>query len=94
MFRHDTYLPVKPGEGVRSGNPSAAMLDAVTSQRAMQAPLNSEPDLVPVICGSLAAVLLAGLLLASGLVRIGVAVPLLIGSGEPHDATRTTALRP
>lgn len=49
---------------------------------------------MPVICGSLAAVLLAGLLLASGLVRIGVAVPLLIGSGEPHDATRTTAPRP
>lgn len=94
MFRHDTQPAVKPGEGVRSRNPSAAMLDAVTPLRAMQAPLDSEPDLVPLICASLSGVLLAGLLLASGLVRIGVGVPLLVGSGDPHDATRTTASRP
>jgi hypothetical protein len=66
----------------------------VTSLRAMQAPLDSEPDLVPLICGSLSGLLLAALLLASGLVRIGVGVPLLVGSGDPNDATRTMASRP
>ncbi len=85
---------MKPDEGVRSGTPSAAMLAPVTLLRAMQAPLDSEPDLVPLICGSLSAVLLTGLLLASGLVRIGVGVPLLVGSGDPHDASRPTASRP
>jgi hypothetical protein len=60
----------------------------------MQAPLDSEPDLVPLIGGCLSGILLAGLLLASGLVRIGVGVPLLVGHGEPHDTTRTTASRP
>ncbi len=60
----------------------------------MQAPQDSEPDLVPLIGGSLSAFLLAGLLLASGLVRIGMGVPLLLVSGDPHEATRSTASRP
>ena len=79
---------------MRPGNGSSAILGAVALLRAMQAPLDSEPDLVPLICGSLSGLLLAGLLLASGLVRIGLGVPLLVGNGEPHDATRTMASRP
>jgi len=85
---------VKSCERVLSGSLNAAMLVAVTPRRAMQAPLESNPDVVPLICGCLTGILLAGLLLASGLVRIGVGVPLLVGNGEPHNITRTTAARP
>jgi hypothetical protein len=85
---------VKAGDGLWPGNGAAARLDAVTLLQAMQAPLDSEPDLVPLIGGSLTGLVLAALLLASGLVRIGVGVPLLVGSGDPHDTTRTSAIRP
>lgn len=59
----------------------------------MQAPSDNNPDLLPLICGGLSGFLLAGMLLASGLAKISLGVPLLVGS-DASEAPGERASRP
>ncbi len=55
---------------------------------------DAHTDVVPLICGSVSGVLLAGLLLASGLERISLGVPQLLGTGEAHEPVAERAIAP
>jgi hypothetical protein len=55
---------------------------------------DAHTDVVPLVCGSVSGVLLAGLLLASGLERISLGVPQLLGAGEAHEPVAERAIRP
>jgi hypothetical protein len=70
------------------------MLVAAFRSVAMQAPQDSSPDLVPLICGILSGFLLAGMLLASGLARLSLAMPQLIGAGEGPEPRVERTTRP
>ncbi len=65
----------------------------------MQAPEDrsleqGSPELVPLICGSLSGLLLAGLLLALGLAQISMVLPQVIGAGEAPEPASQQASRP
>ncbi|KEF41786.1 MAG: hypothetical protein ER33_09555 [Cyanobium sp. CACIAM 14] len=60
---------------------------------AMQAPHDSSPDLVPLVCASVSGFLLAGLLLAAGVERISQVIPRLVGAGEAPEPVPTQPSR-
>jgi hypothetical protein len=85
---------MKSREASAPGGEKAAMLRGSVQSIAMQAPQDSSPELVPLICTSLSGVLLAGLLLASGLAEITLVVPRLVGAGDaPEPAVQRTSQR-
>jgi hypothetical protein len=100
---------VKTGEEPIPSRPFWRKLAALMPFRAMRAPQNAHhegartkgghregahTDVVPLICGSVSGVLLAGLLLASGLERISLGVPQLLGTGEAHEPVAERAIAP
>ncbi len=100
---------VKTGEDPIRPAPIRRMLTAVTPFGTMRALRNAHPadahtggggredahtDVLPLICGSVSGVLLAGLLLASGLERISLGVPQLLGTGEAHEPVAERAIGP
>jgi hypothetical protein len=60
----------------------------------MQAPQEKSTELMPLVCGSASGLLLAGLLLATGIVQITRGLPLLIGSGEHPQTAAGRSLSP
>jgi hypothetical protein len=52
--------------------------------------LEGSSDLIPLICGSVSGLFVAGLLMASGLARISLGVPQLLGV---HEAPEPVAAR-
>lgn len=84
---------MKVGEAATSQGETPVMIREPIRLMAMQAPQDSSPELVPLICGSLSGFLLAGLLLASGLAQISLVMPQLIGAGEAPEPAAERSLR-